>query len=115
MRLQLRKAAHHGDLFVQFGQRGRDRVDVRIDQAGQDRATAHVNLLRRRADRTADLLRCSDRTNAISSDRNRFRDWLLRVHRDELRVVEQQVRASSGDFTARRKRLGREGGGNEHQ
>ena len=71
------------------GQAGADRVDMRVDQPGNDGAAGEIDHARRRTGQRADVGRASDRDDAIAAHRERFGRG--GVERDDLAVEEDRV------------------------
>ena len=73
------------------GQPGADRVDMRVDQSGNDGAAGEIDHARRGTGQRADVGRAPDRDDAVAAHRQRF--GRRRVERDDLAVEKDRVGA----------------------
>ena len=83
---------HLGDRVVELGHARPGRVRVRVDQARQDHLAAEVDHRRARPAGLEDLLVGPDAEQAVALDGQGLADRELAVDRDDLAVVQDQVR-----------------------
>ena len=83
---------HLGDRVVELGHARPGRVRVRVDQARQDHLAAEVDHRRARPAGLEDLLVGADAEQAVALDGQGLADRELAIDRDDLAVVQDQVR-----------------------